>query len=910
MKKSNPLLKSSTVENVEEFYIDKNIQNFVKKNRNYVDQTQKFFCESQNLTARLKTEEVEDDKSSSINENASNFFKSPRGALGNLKKKFMELNHAINLENKNISQFPMQYYNYMPHNVKIIDLRNNKLKKFPEEIINFKNLESVKLDNNSIQSIPNNIFEQISPKYFSISNNYVKCIPPEIFYWDKNLEYLNISINFISNIPKEIGELSNLKSLHINNNSFLSLPREICKLTNLKELGLDWFKYIINGVALIINSTINFKIFAFFMSYLRSKKSEEILTLKEFFGNFAKKLSPMHALITPTNTKMVFNSTKNEDLGILRYLIIENPENVNILNSEGYSPLGFAINEEKYLSAKLLIQSGCNVNIGGGEYGSALNLGISKLQVYLIKDLFKYGADGNISNKNGDYSLNFIFKEWENDANISEQIFHLVMQNQTVANKRNEEGYCPLHIIISQKNKGALKAVIEYSENVDEQENRIFFDFSKKTTKNKQTCMHLAAQTDDFDIINVVLAQNNAYEQLFERDIDGNRPIHLAKRNYTSLKFIRKFEKSYISSIFPRNKQKITTNNSSHGDEDIDLEDEDEIKFNLNSKMKQINALNPKNNNFKSILQSSFNFKNGFNNHFNSPHNNDNIHASMKNFKIKLNFEDNNDSSIDSFKTDLDEENNCVNYNKTQASYRKLEMKKMPISPNNIRKIERIQKYSNYFAIANNEKVKFGFSSSRKLDLDNKNSLFNVHEKPPNKKPNQKPFFLSNVYKIILHKFEKYKKKIEEFHEEIISSQNLLSVRLYFLFLLFEIQHKILKIAMDLISKQISLAIVNTNLFESSQINEDVIKGNTKNSNLHAFQIVFDELLKIVEKINENNENSNYDSFILKYEIFTFCSFFNFSFFKEYFKTETREMIRYELYLGLVQFKQLSKLYN
>ncbi len=953
--KTNPLFKTSLTVKLEEICQDSNIQNFIRKNTNYAAETHRFFCESQNLTQRLKTEEIDNEKPLIINEV---FFQSPRnitsslGNMKNMKKKFLELNHAINLENKNISQFPMHYYSYMPQNVRIIDLRNNKLKKFPEEIVNFKNLDTLKLDNNSIHSIPSTIFSGFSPKFFSISNNYLKGIPLEISLWQKNLEYLNISVNFISNLPKEIGLLSNLKSLHINNNSFVNIPNDLRKLSNLKEIGLDWFKYIVNGVQNTINSTIHKKIFTFFFMYLHETKFEENFSLKEFFGNFSKKLSFSQKILSHPPEKLIFEATINEDLGILRYLISEFPSEltINAIDSTGHSPLSLSINEEKYLSAKLLIQSGCDVNIGGGDFGSSLNIGIYKQQIYLVKDLVKYGADTNISNKKGEYSLNFVIKEWEDENEISKKMFELLMENQTFKNMRNNEGFCPLHIVIANKLKSALKAIIGFNEEFYEENQMNFkdlkdfsknsFDFNKKTRTKKLSCLHLAAETDDYEIITEVLHQKNCEEQLFERDINGNRPIHLAKKNYTTIKILRKFEKNYIANFLPinNNKRKLECA-STYNEEDLNIEDDADTLSNLNSKMKHINVLNIKKNNLKSMLTNSLTVNNGIINNiaknsinfnFNSKINEKNsslIHSKnidknamnlnlenldknlrnsakkIKRVKIQNN---NDDSSIDSLKTELDEENNGFSFDLRENSYRKIDVKHLPISPNNIKKIERFQKYSNFFKSSQSEKLKFAFNSSRKLDLDEKK-----YEKPTTnlKKTNENLFLLSNVYKNLVQKLEKYKKKIEEFHEEIIGNKGLLSTRLFYLFSLMKIQHKILKMAMDLINKKISLTIINSNLFESSQLNEEEIKANSKDTNLQPFQIVFFELGKILHELEKNKED-NYDNFFIKYQILCFFSFFNVCFFRDLFGNDSSEIMKYELCMSLLQFKQIAKLYS
>lgn len=882
MKKTNsPILKSCSL-NIKDLSSDKNIQYFLQKNRNYTKETHKFFCDSQTLTARLKTEDSED----KTLDTQPALFNSPRGSLKSLcslKKRFMELNHSINLENHNLSHFPMQYYGKMSHTVRILDLSNNKIKSFPEEILIFIKLESLKLDNNSIPSIPVTLFSNLTPKYFSISNNYIKIIPIEISKWSSSLEYLNISGNFISQLPAEITYLTKLKSLHINNNSFASIPIEIRRLTFLKELGLDWFKYLFPTINNVINSLLNKQLFNMFFAFLNEKVFEKHVNseiyLKEFFDEFRKKSTSYDFL----PEKLVFEAAFNEDLGILRFLITEYCEKtLNIVNQLGHSPLSYSIKEEKYLSAKLLIQSGCNVNVGGGDYGSPLNLGIMKIQLYLIKDLMKYGANPNLTNKNGDYSLSFLFQDWESENDISIKIFKLLMENNTGANRRNQNGLCPIHVVLLKKMKEPFNAIIEYNNSINyDDDDSNFFDFNKKTSSKKLTCLHLAVQTEDFEIVSSVLTQKGVPEQLFEKDLQNNRPIHFSKKNYTIIKFLRKHEKKYISNNIL---SKITSKYDKFTAEEDLSNLEDESQCNLNLKMKKMNILNIKNSNFKSSLP--------------------------KQNKIKLRLGQDchktenlsNNSSIDSLKTDLDEENNAYPYNLACNSYRKIEVKRLPISPNNIRKIERIQQYSNYFTRSQSEKNKLTFNSFRKLDLEKSPSL-EIEKKAKNIKPTG--FLLSNVYKNLVNKFDKYRKEIEEFHEEILANGNLLSSRLFFLFQLFKIQHKILKIATNLIEKGISLAIVNANLFESSQLNEEQIKENSKNTTLQTFHMVFLEICKILNELDKK-EGEEYNNFFIKYEIFTFCSFFNVSVFKEFYRKELGEIIKFELALGLLQFNLIK----
>ena len=101
-----------------------------------------------------------------------------------------------------------------PDQVVILKLEKKRIKKFPEEIYQFKNLEQLIL-----------------------SRNKLKVIPPEIEKLSK-LKVLDLSKNKIKKLPKEIGRLHNLQKLIINRNPIDSLPEEIGMLTNLEHLDM------------------------------------------------------------------------------------------------------------------------------------------------------------------------------------------------------------------------------------------------------------------------------------------------------------------------------------------------------------------------------------------------------------------------------------------------------------------------------------------------------------------------------------------------------------------------------------------------------------------------------------------------------------------------------------------------
>jgi Leucine-rich repeat (LRR) protein len=111
---------------------------------------------------------------------------------------FMELEEAVRFPDKVIK----------------LELRKKKLKEFPKEIFQFKNLQWLDLGRNSLTELPDSIYKL------------------------ENLQYLNVSRNKLSSLPKENGKMTNLVYLNANNNDLIGLPPQIGNLEKLRVLDL------------------------------------------------------------------------------------------------------------------------------------------------------------------------------------------------------------------------------------------------------------------------------------------------------------------------------------------------------------------------------------------------------------------------------------------------------------------------------------------------------------------------------------------------------------------------------------------------------------------------------------------------------------------------------------------------
>eukprot|EP01103_Thecamoeba_quadrilineata_P013502 TRINITY_DN376_c5_g1_i1.p1 TRINITY_DN376_c5_g1~~TRINITY_DN376_c5_g1_i1.p1 ORF type:complete len:396 (+),score=85.80 TRINITY_DN376_c5_g1_i1:174-1361(+) len=106
----------------------------------------------------------------------------------------------------------------------VIKLEKENRSEFPfDELIKKPLATQVSLRNNMIRELP-------GPRLFEMAN----------IGWKITLTELNLSYNFLHQLPREISLFVHLKTLRIDNNNIQSLPKDIGKLLNLENLLMQY----------------------------------------------------------------------------------------------------------------------------------------------------------------------------------------------------------------------------------------------------------------------------------------------------------------------------------------------------------------------------------------------------------------------------------------------------------------------------------------------------------------------------------------------------------------------------------------------------------------------------------------------------------------------------------------------
>lgn len=124
-----------------------------------------------------------------------------------------------------------------PEDVKVLHLRNRRLKELPEEIGTLKNVEKMNLSGNNIKDLPDSFAQLKKLKSLKMQQNGLEKVP-EVLLKLPQLEWLSVRYNRIRKLPQDIHHMQGLVTLLAYSNRLQALPANIAKMPHLTFLNL------------------------------------------------------------------------------------------------------------------------------------------------------------------------------------------------------------------------------------------------------------------------------------------------------------------------------------------------------------------------------------------------------------------------------------------------------------------------------------------------------------------------------------------------------------------------------------------------------------------------------------------------------------------------------------------------
>ncbi len=124
-----------------------------------------------------------------------------------------------------------------PDSVFRLSLRGKKLKQIPAEVYQFKNLQWLDLSRNKLTELNDSIGLLLSLTELNLGYNKLKTLPASTGNL-KHLSVLKLHKNLIAQLPKEMGNLRYLETLEMWDNEIDVFPEEMRDCRLLRKLDL------------------------------------------------------------------------------------------------------------------------------------------------------------------------------------------------------------------------------------------------------------------------------------------------------------------------------------------------------------------------------------------------------------------------------------------------------------------------------------------------------------------------------------------------------------------------------------------------------------------------------------------------------------------------------------------------
>ncbi len=134
-----------------------------------------------------------------------------------------------------LTEFPKEIF-YLADSLEILDLSNNRLSQLPENFSDFKKLKIAFFSDNDFTEFPKILADCPSLTMIGFKSNRINYIPENAF--PVSLQWLILTNNCITEIPKSIGSCHKLQKVAFAGNQIKALPIEMANCKNLELLRI------------------------------------------------------------------------------------------------------------------------------------------------------------------------------------------------------------------------------------------------------------------------------------------------------------------------------------------------------------------------------------------------------------------------------------------------------------------------------------------------------------------------------------------------------------------------------------------------------------------------------------------------------------------------------------------------
>ena len=195
------------------------------------------------------------------------------------------------------------------------------------------------------------------------------------------------------------------------------------------------------------------------------------------------------------------NACKDGDSEYVKWLI-EKGVNINTLDSQGFSPLHWAIGKGNFELVELLLKHGADINLKAADTTTPLHIAVQRSHTQIVDLLLCYGADVNVVTSDGNTPLH-----WAAKKNTLE-IIELLLNHGADPYVLNSLGVRPHDLT----NETA----------------REFFFHRFSQGKNLNEELLIASERGDLEYTKWLLEKGVKIDVF---DPEGNTPLHLAAKN-------------------------------------------------------------------------------------------------------------------------------------------------------------------------------------------------------------------------------------------------------------------------------------------------------------------------------------------------------------------------------------------